>query len=305
MNELSKEDTLELSTQEKMLLALRKTYQLRMYLEIVIIGSLLFLGMVIASNLFFTNVILESGTIEPLEDCISEPYFEEICHKFTLFPDVDAEILIIILDAALNTSLFFTILAIFVIGSVGIWLYVRGRTIKKDLSKLHSDYTNQAYFFTLSTALHGSSEDVAMDFFELAEDIFPELKREEVSSLEKKGVEWEVEDVTVVDDTDKKEKKEFRFDVAAKTKEGYFLVQYFPKDEVSYEEIDETLKIAKESFKTWTKDPFRLVILAKGFSKQAIEGYESLIENKTIPVDFILVKEKGFSFIKIGTETFE
>ena len=305
MSELSEEKPLELSTQEKMLLTLRRTSQLRHYLEGIIVGALIFLGLTIAANLIFINIILESGTIEPLEDCIAGPYFQEMCDKFTYFSDVDAEIIIGTLYGVFNASQFFTIITILLIGSVGIWLYVRGRSIKKDLIKLHYDYTNQAYFFVLSTATHGKSDDIAMDFFDLAEDVFPELKREEIISLEKKGIEWEIEDVTIVDDEKKKGKKEFWFDVAAKTKEGYFLVRYFTKDQVSYDEIKETLDVAKKSFKTWSKDPFRLVCLAKGFSKQAIEGYESLTKEEILPVDLVLVREKGFSFVKIGTEKFD
>ena len=300
MSKLSDEKKVELSIQEKMMLTLRRTSQLQTYLEGVTIGALILLGLAIASGLFFLNVLLESGTLEALEGCDPGPY-NEICDKYTFFSDVDSEIIMATLFGAYKGIMGFIIITMILVSAVGIWLYVRGKSIRNDLNRIRNDYTNQAYFFVLSTATHGKREDIALDFFDVAEDVFPELKREEVISLEKKGQEWEVEDITIVDDEKKKEKKEFRFDVVAKTKEGYFLIRYFTKDQVSPADVNETLEIADENFKTWTKGVFRLACLAKSFSNDAIKNYE-LLDDKKIPVDLILVREKGFSFAKIGTE---
>lgn len=278
------------------MLASRKTSQLQFYLEGVIVGALLFLGVAIIAALLFLNVTLEYGTFEPIEGCDAGLYFD-ICDKFTFFAGEYDEKIIPSLFGAFKGMMTFIIITMILLGAIGIWVFVRGKSIRDDLNRTRNDYTNQAYFFVLSTATHGKREDIAMDFFDVAEDVFPELKREEVLSLEKKGEEWEVEDVTIEDG----EKKEFRFNVVAKTKEGFFVVRYFTKDQVSYGDVRETLEIADENFKTWNKDVFRLVCLAKSFSKDVYKNYE-LLADKKIPLDLILVHEKGFSFAKIGTE---
>jgi len=46
-----------------------------------------------------------------------------------------------------------------------------------------------------------------------------------------------------------------------------------------------------------------LVCLAKAYDKKALEEYEELID-KEVPLDLILVHEKGFEFAKIGSEKF-
>ena len=303
MSKLSEEKKVELSLQEKMMLASRRTSQLQTYLEGVTIGALGFLGIAIISGLFFLNATLESGTLEALEECNPGPYFE-ICDKFTFFPDVDSEIIMATLFGAFKAMMIFIIITMILVSAVGIWLFIRGKSIKNELRKIRFDYTNQAYYFALSTATHGKAEDISMDFFEAAEDVFPELKEVDIESIKKTGEELEVEDLTITDadddDADESE-KDYRFNVVAKTKEGFFLIKHFTKDEVTHGDLLKMIKIGK-SVKTWTKGSFRFVSLAKNYDDFAIKGYDTLQEgdDNPIPVDLITIGKKGFSFVKIG-----
>lgn len=299
MSKLSEEKKVELSLQEKMMLASRKTSQLQTYLEGVTIGALGFLGIAIISGLFFLNVTLESGTLEALEECNPGPYFE-ICDKFTFFPDVDSEIIMATLFGAFKAMMIFIIITMILVSAVGIWLFIRGKSIKNELRKIRFDYTNQAYYFALSTATHGKEEDISMDFFEAAQDIFPELKEADIESIKKTGEELEVEDLTIPYDEDESE-KDYRFNVVAKTKEGFFLIKHFTKDKVTFSDLVQMIKMGK-SVKTWTKGGFRFVCLAKNYDDNAIKNYDTLQEgdDDPIPVDLITIGKRGFSFVKIG-----
>jgi len=207
LSKLSEEKPVELSTQEKMKLTLRRTSQLKTYLESVTIFALIFLGIAVVSGLFFLNVTLESGTLEVLDECVPGPYFQEMCDKFTFFSDVDSEIIIATLFGAYKGIMGSIIITMILVSAVGIWLYIRGKSIKNDLSKITNDYTNQAYFFVLSTATHGKQEDISMDFFEIAQDVFPELKEVDIESIKKTGEELEIDDLTIVDDKEDKSEK--------------------------------------------------------------------------------------------------
>ena len=282
-----------------MLLASRRTSQLQFYLEGVTVGALIFLGLAIAAGLFFLNILLESGTIEPLEDCFPGTYFQEMCDKFTFFSDEDSEILITNLFGVYKGILFFIIITMILVSGVGIWLFIRGKSIKKELRKIRFDYTNQAYYFVLSTATHGKEENISMDFFEIAQDVFPELKEADIESIKKTGEELGVDqDLIITDD-----EKDYHFNVVAETKEGFFLIKYFISGKVYHSDLVKMIEMGK-SVKTWKKDTFRIVSLAAKYDDEAIKNYDTLQEGveNPIPVDLIAVGNKGFSFVKIGIE---
>lgn len=285
-----------------MMLASRRTSQLQTYLEGVTIGALGFLVLAIASGLFFLNVLLESGTLEALEACDPGPYVE-ICDKFTFFSDVDSEIIMATLFGAYKGIMGFIIITMILVSAVGIWLFVRGKSIKKEIRKIRSDYTNQAYYFILNTATHGEQEDISMDFFEIAQDVFPELKEADIESIKKTGEELEVEDLAITDEEDKSE-KDYHFNVSAKTKAGFFLIKHFTKDKVTLLDLDKMIKMGKANAKTWTKGVFRFVCLAKNYDDNAIKNYDTLQEDddNMIPVDLITIGKRGFSFVKIAIE---
>lgn len=287
-----------------MQLSLRQFSNLFRYSEVVIYGALFFLVFALYAMPFFNSTIENAGIVEHIEGCESGLYFEN-CDRFILNEGVDPLSVISDLNYSFSTIQSAGIVATAILIAMVLWLVLRGRRIKKELRRVRSDYTNQAYYFTLSTSTFGDEEDISMDFFEIAQEIFPELKEEDIRSVKKTGKELEVEDL-IIEDEEKKKKKEFHFNVVAKTKEGYFLITDFANKEVSYADLEEMVKIAKENFGGWirSKGIFRIVCLAKNYDDKAIRGYDKLQEkdDEKVPIDLIAVGEKGFSFVKIGIE---
>ena len=62
------------------------------------------------------------------------------------------------------------------------------------------------------------SEDASLDFYNIARDIFPELKKLDIESVKKSGEEIEVEDMTVgVKDIIYRNKGDYTFDIVTDT----------------------------------------------------------------------------------------
>jgi len=301
LSEVAEDESLELSIQEKMQISLGKSSNFFHYSEICIYVAFIFLlaGLILVFSIEHTIEI--SGKFVYLDECIGGLSYFDFCTEFEINPEINPQHLIASIYLDYDTFRNVVIISLISLGALIVWLNVRGRSVKKNLRKIRADYTIQAYYFVLSTAIHGKKEDISMDFFDMAEDIFPELKHVDIQSVKKTGEEMDVEELTIYDDKDKKKIKEWAFDVVAKTTEGYFLVKYYDKDKVTHEEIKEIIKVAKDNFKTWTKGVFRLVCLAKSFDNKVLDGYDDLII-KEVPLDLILVREKGFSFAKIGKE---
>jgi hypothetical protein len=187
-----------------------------------------------------------------------------------------------------------------------VWFYVKGNSRRKELRKLVRDYVTQSYYFTLSSSTHGK-DNIDMDFFNIAQGVFPELQREELKNLKKTGKEWEVQSLTLdsaVYDVEAETKRltDYKFDVCAKTADGFFVIKEFKKDQVSYEDLHEAVWIAANNIPEKRKGIFRLVCLATSFSKDAIDKHKDLEKSakRTVPLDLIGVREKGFSVVKIS-----
>jgi len=301
LSDLEKDEPLELSIQEKMQISLGKSSKFFHYSEITVYVAFIFLLVGLIFVFSIEHAIEISGNFIYLDECIGGLGYFDFCTEFETNPEINPQHLISSIYYDYETFRNVVTISLISLGGLIVWLNVRGRSVKKNLRKIRADYTTQAYYFVLSTAIHDKKEDISMDFFDMAEDIFPELKHADIQSVKKTGEEMEVEEFTIYDDKDKKKIKEWTFDVVAKTTEGYFLVKYYDKDKVTYKEIKELIKVAKENFKTWTKGVFRLVCLAKSFDNKVLDEYDDLII-KEVPLDLILVREKGFSFAKIGKE---
>ena len=94
----------------------------------------------------------------------------------------------------------------------------------------------------------------------------------------------------------------YTFDATEKTKHGYFVMKYFSKDSVNFEELEECTKITKANF-TKRTEPYvmRLVCMADMFDEDVLSKYEKLLKDKkNPPVDLILVTEKGYTPLKIS-----
>ena len=80
-------------------------------------------------------------------------------------------------------------------GGCFVWILKTGRKIYKENEIVVREYTHQAYLMALS--VYGREGDTDLDFYEIARDVFPELKKLDIKSEEKSGKEMEVEELTV------------------------------------------------------------------------------------------------------------
>ena len=114
--------------------------------------------------------------------------------------------------------------------------------------------------------------------------------------------EIDVEGLTVdVGDWVWKKKVKYTFDVVQDTKYGNFIIKDFKK-KASYDDLEQCLKVTNG--KDYLKNGLRLVCLAEDYDSDILKKYEELMETKKgiLPVDLILVNEKGFSVLKISEE---
>ena len=157
------------------------------------------------------------------------------------------------------------------------------------MKKIKTQYIKQAYYFVLQTSSH--EIHAIEDFFNIAIDIFPELKDEEAKSLEKKGKELEIEETILSDPQD------YRLDASQNTREGYFIIKNFEQEQVNFSDINTLVKAINKSYED--KDIFRIVCLGRSFSESIIKKYDELdIKEKFL--DLIRITEKGFDVYKIG-----
>ena len=192
-------------------------------------------------------------------------------------------------------------------GGMLVWGYTKGNSRRKELRKLVRDYVTQSYYFTFSSSTHGKDE-IAEDFFNIAEGVFPEQQREELKNFKKTGKEWEVPSLTLdnavyeVKTQNKESLQDYEFDICAKTDDGFFVIKEFKKDQVSYEDLHEAVWIAANNIPEKRKGIFRMVCLANSFSKDAVDGHKDLEKSakRKVPLDLIGVREKGFSVVKIS-----
>ena len=199
-------------------------------------------------------------------------------------------------SALLGNIATYAILSLIAVSILILWLVLRGFKWLTEIDSIRIDYTNQTYFFALGTSTHGEAENMSMDFLEIATQVFPELKKYDLEQRKKTGEEMEVEESILEGKKGKSE--DYIFDVRANTNDGDFLIKHFKKDKIKFEELEEAGKLAKENY-----EPLRLVCLAKSFDNNTIkkiDEYEKKLENK-VPIDLVLIQEKGFSALKIST----
>ena len=246
--------------------------------------------------------ITSFGTIDVAEGCwVLAP---EYCFIFTANPNGNTDdllFLIAFLYDDLSLLIWYLSFGLIGAGGMAVWFYVKGNSRRKELRKLIRDYVTQSYYFTLSSSTH-SKDQIDIDFFNIAEGVFPELQREKLKNLKKTGEEWEVPSLLLEGDSKGEKGGDYNFDISAETKDGFFVVKHFKKDQVSFEDVREAIITAKDGHSS-RKGIFRMVCLANSFSKEAIDGHKDLeksTKNK-VPLDLIGVREKGFSVVKISS----
>jgi len=265
VDESDQDDLPQFSLQQKMHLSLNDSTRLFKRTEAIITGGLAFLAIALAVSYLFYTVIDLNGEIIDFPDCSSDAFrfdnFEynptEGCYNYNSnFGIIPVEKFVGLLYLFHQTSDGLIVLVMLMLGGLAIWWFVKGKKIKNRMIEIKKQYLNNAYHYILQTSTHEIST-VAEDFFDIAIEIFPELKNEEIKSLKKTGKELEIQTQIFEDQGN------YELDIEQKTKEGYFLIKYFKQDTVTFIELEGFLKIIKKNYKD--DDIFRIVCLAKSF----------------------------------------
>jgi len=291
-------DLPKFSLQERMHLSLDDSVKLFNRTEAMIVGGLISAALAIAvSYLFFTTMNLY-GSIVPVEDCKTDVYAvsdfifhpEEGCYDFiSNFDSITPEKFVGILYSYQQDVVTLIVIVMLLLGGMGIWWLIKGRKIKKEMKEIKNQYIKQAYYFVLQTSTH--EVDAIEDFFNIAIDIFPELKEQEIKSLKKKEEELSIEETIL------KDAENYKLDAAQNTREGDFIIKNFEQDEVNFSDINTLVKAISKSYKD--KDVFRIVCLGKSFSDSISKKFNEL-EIKKIVLDLIRITDKGFDVHRLG-----
>ena len=86
------------------------------------------------------------------------------------------------------------------------------------------------------------------------------------------------------------------FDIVTDTDNGQFIIKHFKK-KASYDDLKECLNVVK--VEGWSSI-LRLVCIAEDFDSDILKKYEKLVGTELLPLDLILVNEKGFQTLKIS-----
>ena len=175
-------------------------------------------------------------------------------------------------------------------GTAIAWFGHKGKNEQLQLNSIMRKYTNDSYFLALGLTSHKNDENISKDFYEMCLSVFPELKQADSKSLKETGEVLEFEELTL-----ELEDKDYSLDVVTISNKK-FVVKYFGKTEVDYDQLEEYIKIVKKEFGT---DIFRVVCLAKFFDSRILKKYETL-PYQGIPLDLIIVTDNGFSGLKIS-----
>ena len=199
---------------------------------------------------------------------------------------------------AVSSAFYFIML---LCGACLVWLAINGKKIYRENRSINREYTQQAYLIALSLSSR-TGDDASLDFYDIARDIFPELKKLDVESMKESGEEISVSELEVdVGWAWAKKKFKYRFDIVQDTKYGNFIIKDFKK-KASYDDLEQCLKVTND--RENLQNGLRLVCLAEDYDSDILKKYEELekVKKGLIPVDFILVNEKGFSVLKISEE---
>ena len=201
-------------------------------------------------------------------------------------------------DASDAVSTAFYLILLLCIGCI-FWLAINGRKIYEENRSINREYTQQAYLIALSLSSR-TGDDASLDFYNIARDIFPELKKIDVESMKESGEKIDVEGLTV-DVGARKKKVKYTFDIVQKTQYGNFIIKDFKK-KASYDDLEQCLKATNNQEDL--QNGLRLACLAEDYDSDILKKYEELVKVKSsqLPVDLILVNEKGFSVLKISEE---
>jgi hypothetical protein len=176
-------------------------------------------------------------------------------------------------------------------GTAIAWFGIKGKNEQSQLRSIIKKYTNDSYFLALGLTSHKNDENIITDFYDMCLSVFPELKQADKESLKETGKTLELEYLTLELDNG-----DYTFTVGDISNKK-FIIKYFQKTPVNYEQLNEYLKITQDEY---GGNIFRLICLAKNFDNNILKKYTKLMESKKIPLDLILVTDNGFSGLKIS-----
>ena len=266
--------------------------------QVIIISCFLILILTIPMTFLFHSVLDYYGNLVTIEGC--SPNYVEIftnlgvsCDEFVTANPENLPKIIGTLTMLYDDNMIWTSLVLLLLGGMSIWFIVIGRKVKKNLENLKRQYVRQAYYLVLQTSTH-ENKNIPLEFVNIAEDIFPELK-EHIHSMKKKGREWYELEV---------KKDDVVFDLLADTREGKFIVEFSDAEVASYDKIKQVLEAVKRHYKD--ENVFRTVILARKFDnvfyatdEKSIDKCNNLDKYGT-SFDLITVDENGFNFLRVG-----
>jgi len=257
-------DPNELSLHERMLL-ITKSFQSVLALSAIVVGVCLGLALLIIAG--FQNPILQDIANDPENN---------VDHSLS--------------DVAIGIAVLCSLLLA--------WFAKSQIKNHRESERVIKEYTDQAYLVALSVSGRTKDEDISLDFFNIARDVFPEIKKADIKSVKETGEELGVEELTLED----KKKGDYTFDLVSEEISGdnKFLIKCFEK-KASYDDLEECCDTAN---KEWGRDKiFRLVCLAKNFDSKILKRYEEIRHIGEFPVDLILYNEKGFGILKISDKS--
>ena len=148
-NETELDDPLELSLHERMLL-ITKSFQS------VLIGSGIAVGLCLCLSL-----LIIAGFQNPiLQDIANDPEMN-VGHNIS--------------DVAIVMAVVCSI--------VIVWFFKSQMKNHRESERIVKEYTDQAYLLALSLSGREKDEDISLNFYNIARDIFPELKKLDVDTL--------------------------------------------------------------------------------------------------------------------------
>jgi len=197
----------------------------------------------------------------------------------------------VMLSDPLSESMMLYSGVISIISAYGIlWFVIKGKKDILGIKNIMTKYTNNSYFIALGLTAHKNDKNIPDDFYEMCLSVFPELKEADNESLKETGKVLELEELTLeVEDED------YSLTIANISNKK-FIIKYFKKTEVDYDQLKEYVKIVNKEFGT---NIFRVVCLAKKFDSKILKKYETL-PYQGIPLDLIIVTDNGFSGLKIS-----
>ena len=183
-NETELDDPLELSLHERMLL-ITKSFQAVLGLSAVVVVVCLCLAVLII--LGFQNPTLQDIPNDPEKD---------VGHNIS-----DVAIILAILCSLLLA-----------------WFAKSQIKNHRESERVVKEYTDQAYLVALSVSGRTNDEDISLDFFNIARDVFPEIKKADIKSVKETGEELGVEELTLED----KKKGDYTFDLVSEKISGEY-----------------------------------------------------------------------------------